>query len=144
MDPEKKRTFNPWVIEKSFSQEIGSKPDIIRSINESEFVIVISKEKESKVLPTIKSPCSPHFHERVEIEIFSCGEINQNKGLIHSYDYNIPNIDDYVGDLKKKCILLDVQNATSIKGKKEKHYFYWTPPDFQKKEPPGFKEIPGE
>ena len=44
MDPEKKRKFNPWAIEKSFTQEIGSKPDTIRP-NESEFVIKISYEK---------------------------------------------------------------------------------------------------
>ena len=39
MDPEKKRTFNPWAIEKSLTQEIGSKPATIRSTNETEFII---------------------------------------------------------------------------------------------------------
>ena len=55
MDPEKKRKFNPWAIEKSFTQEIGSKPATIRSNNESEFCIWISNKKENKILPTIKS-----------------------------------------------------------------------------------------
>ena len=43
MDPGKKRLFNPWAIEKSLTQEIGSKPATIRSYNESEFIIEISK-----------------------------------------------------------------------------------------------------
>ena len=58
MDPEKKRTFNPWAIEKSFTKKIGSKPATIRSNSESEFVIEISNEKENKILPTIRSLCS--------------------------------------------------------------------------------------
>ena len=65
MDPEKKRTFNPWAIEKSLTQEIESKPATIRSNNESEFIIEISNEKESKILPTITSLGSPQFQERV-------------------------------------------------------------------------------
>ena len=42
MDLENKRNFNPWAIENSFIQEIGSKPATIRSNNESEFEIEIS------------------------------------------------------------------------------------------------------
>ena len=45
-DPEK---FNPWTIEKSFTQEIGSQPTTIRSNNKSEFVVEFSNEKESKL-----------------------------------------------------------------------------------------------
>ena len=62
MDPENKRTFNPWAIEKSLTQEIGSKPATKRSNSESEFFIEISSEK--KILPTITSLGSPHFQER--------------------------------------------------------------------------------
>ena len=72
MDPEKKRTFNPWALEKSFTQQIASEPATIRANNESEFVFEISNEKESKILPTITSLCSPQFQERVEVEIFAC------------------------------------------------------------------------
>ena len=43
IDPENKRKFNPWAIEKSFSQEIGNDPASIRSNNKSELVIEISK-----------------------------------------------------------------------------------------------------
>ena len=45
MDPEKKIKLNTRAIEKSFTQEFGSKPATIRSNNESEFVIEISNEK---------------------------------------------------------------------------------------------------
>ena len=48
MDSEMKRKFNPWAIEKSFSQEKGSKPATKRSHNEFEYVIEISNEKKAK------------------------------------------------------------------------------------------------
>ena len=85
MDPEKKRTFSPWVTE----------PASIRSNNESEFVIEISSGKENKILPNITSLCSPQFQEKVEVEIFACDKINQSQGLIYIYDYNILDIEDY-------------------------------------------------
>ena len=59
IDPEKKRAFNPWPIEKSLTQEIGSKPATIKSNKESEFIIEIS---------TITSLGSPQFQERVKVE----------------------------------------------------------------------------
>ena len=40
MNPKRKK-INPCSVEKSFTQEIGCKPAIIRSSNESEFVIEI-------------------------------------------------------------------------------------------------------
>ena len=92
MDPEKKIKFDPWAIEKSFTQEICCKPATIRSNNESEIVIEISNEKIN--LPTITSLCSPQFHERVDIETFACNKINQSKGLVYIRDYNIPDIED--------------------------------------------------
>ena len=48
VDPEEKRIFNPWAIEKCLTQEIGSKPATIRSNNESEFIIKISNKKKAK------------------------------------------------------------------------------------------------
>ena len=49
MDPEKKRKFNPWAIEKSFTLEVGSKSATIRSNNESEFVIKSQRKKKAKL-----------------------------------------------------------------------------------------------
>ena len=54
-DLEKKIKFDPWEIEKCFTQEIKSQPVIIRSNKKSEFVIEISNEKKVKFFPTIKS-----------------------------------------------------------------------------------------
>ena len=54
MDREKKKKkFNPWLIEKFFTQAMGNKPVSIRSNNGSEFSIEISRENESNVLSTI-------------------------------------------------------------------------------------------
>ena len=55
--------INPWAIEKNFTQEVGSNPTTIRSRNESEIVIEISSEKESKLLPILKSLYFPQFQE---------------------------------------------------------------------------------
>ena len=82
MDPEKNVKMNPWATEKSFTQELGSQPATLRSINESAFVIEVSIEKESKILPTTKSLCSLQIQEKVEVEIFACDKINQSNGLI--------------------------------------------------------------
>ena len=54
IDPEQKRKSNPWAIEKSFTQQIASKPATKRSNNKSKFLIEISDEKESKILPHTK------------------------------------------------------------------------------------------
>ena len=67
MNPEKKRTYNSRAIERSFTQEIGNKPATIRSKNESEIVIEISNERESKIVPTNTSLCSPQFQKKVEV-----------------------------------------------------------------------------
>ena len=98
MNQEKKRKFNPWAIEKSFTQAIGSKPDTKRSKNDSEFVIEISNEKSSKILSTITSLCSTLFQVRVEVEIF-CDKFNQNHSPIYIHDDNIPDIEDYGSEL---------------------------------------------
>ena len=41
IDSENKRSVNPWAIEKSFTQEVGSKTVTLRSNNEFDFVIEI-------------------------------------------------------------------------------------------------------
>ena len=115
MDPEKKRTFDPWATEKSFTQEFGNKLATIRSNNEFEFVIEISNGIESKILPTITSLCSLQFQEGVVVEIFACHKNNQSQGLVYIHDYNIPDIEDYGSELKKEYNLLDVKKATRIK-----------------------------
>ena len=117
MDPEKKRKFNPWPIEKSFTKEIGNKLAIVRSNHESKFVIEISNEKESKIPPTLTSPCSTQFQERVEVETFACDKINESKGLIYIHNYNIPYIEEHGSKQKEEYNLLDVQKQTWIKTK---------------------------
>ena len=114
MDPENRRKFNSWAIEKSFTQEIENKPVTIRSNNISEFVIEIWNEKK-KLIPTIKSLWFPQYKERVEVAIFACNKINQRKGLIYILEYKIPGVDDYCSELKKEYNLSDVQKANWIK-----------------------------
>ena len=69
MDQGNKIRFNPWATEKNFTQEIGNKPDIIRAMNESEFVIEISTE--NKIIPTLDSLFPPQIKGRIEVEIFA-------------------------------------------------------------------------
>ena len=109
MDTENGRTFYLWAIEKSLTQEIGSKPPTTRRNNESEFVIDISNEKVSKILPSITSLGSPQFKDRVKVEIVTCNKINHGQGLIYINDYNIPDIEEYGNYLKKEYNLLDVK-----------------------------------
>ena len=116
MDPEKKRTFYPWAIEKSFTKESGSKSATKRSNNEPELFIEISNEKESKILPIITSLCSPQFQERFLVEIFACDKINQSQGLINIY--NIPDIENYSGELKKVHNLQYVKKSNLDKDQK--------------------------
>ena len=115
MDPEKK--ISTWAVEKSFTQENGCEPATMRPNNESEFFIEISNRKESKILPTITSLCSPQFLEKVEVEILTCDKINQIQGLIYIHDHNVLDINDYGSELRKEYNLLDVQKATWIKTK---------------------------
>ena len=44
-------------------------------------------------------------------------QINQSKGLIYIHDYNIPDIDDSVSELKKEYHLVHVQRSAWIKTK---------------------------
>ena len=112
MDLENKRKCNPWAIGKSFS-----KPAIIKSKNESEFVIEISDVKQSKNLPTLTSLSFPQCYERVKVEIFACEKISRSECLVYIHDYNIPEIDDYGSELKEEYNLSDKQKATWIKTK---------------------------
>ena len=82
MDPEKKRKFNKNLIEKSFPQKIRRKPITIISNNESQFLIEISNEKESRTLPNLKALCDSQYNERVKHVIFACDKINESKSLI--------------------------------------------------------------
>ena len=63
------------------------------------------------------SLCALQLQGRVEVEIFACDKINQSQGPIYILDYNIPVIEDYGTELKKKYNLLDVKKATWIKTK---------------------------
>ena len=63
----KEKKLNPWAKEKSFTEEVRSKPATIISYNEVEFVIENSNETESKILPTVKYLCFPKFKDRVEV-----------------------------------------------------------------------------
>ena len=80
----RKEKFNRCVIEKSFTREIGSKLYTIRPNNESEFVIEISNEKESK------SSIVPRNDRSLNIHL----QQNQPKKRIYIHDYNIPDIDE--------------------------------------------------
>ena len=87
-DPEKKRKFNAWAIEKSFTQEIGSNPATTGWNNESKFFNEISNEKKNMILPTTKSLWFSQYKEYVENETFAGDKIKKSKGLIYINDHS--------------------------------------------------------
>ena len=54
MGPETKSKFNPWTIDKSFTQEIGTKRATIRSTNDSEFFIENTNENNNKFFKLLR------------------------------------------------------------------------------------------
>jgi len=77
MNPEKKKKFSPWMIQKCFKQELGNKPRTIRSKSESEFVIEVNNEAESEAISSIKKL------NNIDVRITKCTNINQSKGLVY-------------------------------------------------------------
>ena len=63
--------------------------------------------------------------------MFAYDKINQTEGLIYIHDYNIPDIEGYGSELKKEYNLLDVKKKNLDKN--QKHHFYSTTADFQRK-----------
>ena len=132
MDPEKKIKFVPWAIEKSLTRETGSKPATLRSNNESEFVIEISNEEESKIIPSLKSLCSPEFQERIEVEIFVWNKINYRTALIYIHSRLQHTRKWWLWRWTKERVQT-LGCAKSRLDKNQKHYFYSTATDFQRK-----------
>ena len=85
------------MIQKCFTQELGAQPRTIRSKSETEFIIEVNNENESKAILTITQI------NNVDVEITEYSNINQSKGLVYIYDYNVPDSDftKYSEDLKK-------------------------------------------
>ena len=146
MITDENKKYNPWAIEKSFTNEIGKKPISIRSSAQpSEYIIEIAKESESKILPTIKSLALPEYQKTVQVEITPCNSINQCKGLIYIQDHNVSDnntADNFCSRLQKEYNLHEVQKAIWIKTKNPNS----TPLllTFRENEPPRFLNIPGE
>merc|ERR1719259_523039 len=138
MNPEQKKKFSPWMIEKCFTQVLWTKPRSIRSKSDSEFIIEINTEGQSRNILSIEKL------NNVDVRITECTNINQSKGLVYIYDYNVPDSDfkEYSTDLKKAFNLVHVQKAFWIKTKNNTA----TPLilTFREKEPPKFLNILGE
>ena len=126
------------MIQKCFTQELGAQPRTIRSKSETEFIIEVNNENESKAILTITKI------NNVDVEITECSNINQSMGLVYIYDYNVPDSDfeKYSEDLKNEFKLFHYQNAFWIKTKN----ITAMPPilTFREKETPKFLNIIGE
>ena len=120
------------MIQKCFTRELGAKPRTIRSKSETEFIIEVNNENESKAILTITKI------NNVDVEITECSNINQSMGLVYIYDYNVPDSDfaKYSEDLKNEFKLIHVQKAFWIQTKN----ITATPLilTFREKEPPKF------
>jgi len=123
------------MIQKCFTQELGAKPRTIRSKSETDFIIEVNNENESKAILTITKI------NNVDVEITECSNINQSMGLVYIYDYNVPDSDfvKYSEDLKNEFKLVHVQKAFWIETKN----ITATPLilTYREKEPPKFLNI---
>jgi len=70
MNPEQKKEFSPWMIQKFFTQELGNKPRTIKSKSKSEFFTEVNNETESKTISSIKKL------NNVNVRITECTKIN--------------------------------------------------------------------
>ena len=140
--PGKQKNIQPMGNRKEPHPKNWKQTRTIRSNNESKFIIKVSNEKKSKILPTITPLDSPQFQERVKVEIVACDKINQRHGLIYIHDYNIPDMEEYGDELKKEYNLLDVKKATWLTTKNISFTLLLL--TFKEKETPIFIEIPGE
>ena len=130
MDSDKKRKFNPWTIEKSFTQETRSKHAFKRSKTNLILSLKSQTTKQSKNPPTLRSFSFPQYNEMVEVEILAYNKNNQGKGLLYIHGYNIPDNDDfYIPEDRVKLL----ECAKSGLDKSSKYYFHSTPTDFQRK-----------
>ena len=77
MSPEQKKKFSPWMIQKCFTQELDNKPRTIRTKSESEFIIEVNNEAQSKAILSITKL------NNVDVQITECANINQSKGLVY-------------------------------------------------------------
>merc|ERR1719259_1557505 len=105
MNPEKKKKFSPWLIERCFTQLLWGKPRSIRSKSESEFIIKVNNEDQSKAILSIQKLYN------VDVQVTECTNINQSKGLVYIYDYNVPDsgFEEYSTNLKNAFNLVHVQ-----------------------------------
>jgi len=101
------------MIQKCFTQELGAKPRTIRSKSETDFIIEVNNENESKAILTITKI------NNVDVEITECSNINQSMGLVYIYDYNFPDSDfsKYSEDLKNEFKQIHVPKAFWIRTK---------------------------
>lgn len=135
MGEENKRKFTPWLLEKSISNCLGSKPRTIRTLNNTTFVVEVVSKEQGAALANLNNI---HGNEvRVEVN----NNLSVNKGLIHVYGYNMTNFERFKKGLIDEYGLANVTEATWMKRNNSRS----TPLilDFRG-EMPEFIEIPGE
>jgi hypothetical protein len=136
MNEDQKRKLNPFLLQKILEQHLGAKPNSIRSISKTTFLIETSCPAESNKIVTLQNI------NNVPVQISPNTSHGTQNGLIYVYQYNMNNFRTFKEGLMKDHGLQDVTEAFWIKSSR----------NMQAKallltfrgELPGLIEIPGE
>ena len=113
LNEDEKKTMSPWLLEKVFSQAIGSGPKSIRSISSSTYVVEAKDQKQSEKIAQITNlnnkPVQMVVNDKIAI----------SKGLIYIYNYDMRDFPAFKKEICKDLGAVEVTQATWIKNKNE-------------------------
>ena len=130
-----KRQFSPWLLERSISDFLGSKPKSIRSKNQTTFTIEVQNETQSKKIQSLQ------MLNGKSIELSINKNIQVQKGLVYIYGYDMNNFQDYKSSMMNDLGVMNVEEATWIKPRNK---FATALPLSFKESVPNYIDIPGE
>ena len=136
-----RKKFNPWVIEKSFTQKIGSEPATIRSNNESKIALKSQTKKKAKSSNYRVTICSTFSRKDRSWNIRSRRHQPKKRPDPHP---RLQNLGYWKIRHWNKERVQPLGCARNNLDKNRKHCFYSTPTDLKKKKPPRFIEFPGK
>ena len=110
---EDKRKINPYSLRNEITQLTGCPPKQLSTSGPDSFVVeVLSAEQGNKIIElnhvkNIECKCEKHRY------------LNQSKGLIYLYEYDIDDLTEFTDGLQENYKILSVENATFIKSRSE-------------------------
>ena len=111
MEEQQKRKTSPWILEKSLTHLIGSKPKSIRTKNKTTYTFEVKNEKESHSAQKITKL------NNIEVKITANNSIKTEKGLAFLYGYNLSDAESYKESLAETLGAAKVETADWINPK---------------------------